>query len=121
MSQRNSKLIIPDAEFIGRFPVRSEIEILPEDKSSERKIGWVVSEIIGMSVVNPRAVQRLTVQIRRTYDEWANEMISTPNEADVRRMIVREAISHDFDGLRPVLENLYPEYLPIYEAARIMK
>jgi hypothetical protein len=38
------------------FPVRQDIEVLPADEPRQLKLGWVVSEIVGMCVVNPRGV-----------------------------------------------------------------
>lgn len=45
-----------DPEFVGVFPVRQDIEVLPADEPKQLKLGWVVNEIIGMAVVNPRGV-----------------------------------------------------------------
>ena len=45
-----------DPEFVGVMPVRQDIEVLPADEPKQLKLGWVVSEIIGIGIVNPRAV-----------------------------------------------------------------
>lgn len=45
-----------DPDFVGVFPVRQDIEVLPADEPKQLKLGWVVNEIIGMAVVNPRGV-----------------------------------------------------------------
>jgi len=45
-----------DPEFVGVMPVRQDIEVLPADEPRELKLGWVVSEIIGIAIINPRAV-----------------------------------------------------------------
>ncbi len=45
-----------DPEFVGVMPVRQDIEILPADEPRQLKLGWVVSEIIGIGIVNPRGV-----------------------------------------------------------------
>ncbi len=47
---------VADPEFVGVFPVRQDIEVLPADEPKQLKLGWVVNEIIGMAVVNPRGV-----------------------------------------------------------------
>jgi len=47
---------IAEPEFVGVFPVRQDIEVLPADEPRQLKLGWVVSEIVGMCVVNPRGV-----------------------------------------------------------------
>lgn len=43
-----------DPEFVGVMPVRQDIEVLPADEPKQLKLGWVVSEIIGIGIVNPR-------------------------------------------------------------------
>jgi len=43
-----------DPEFVGVMPVRQDIEVLPADEPRQLKLGWVVSEIIGIGIVNPR-------------------------------------------------------------------
>lgn len=45
-----------DPEFVGVMPVRQDIEVLPADEPKQLKLGWVVNEIIGIAVVNPRGV-----------------------------------------------------------------
>jgi len=47
-----------DPEFVGVMPVRQDIEVLPADEPKQLKLGWVVSEIIGLGIVNPRGVAR---------------------------------------------------------------
>lgn len=43
-----------DPEFVGVFPVRQDIEVLPADEPKQLKLGWVVNEIVGIGIVNPR-------------------------------------------------------------------
>jgi hypothetical protein len=43
-----------DPEFLGVMPVRQDIEVIPADEPKLLKLGWVVSEIIGIGIVNPR-------------------------------------------------------------------
>jgi len=45
-----------DPEFVGVLPIRQDIEVMPADEPKQMKLGWVVSEIIGLAIVNPRAV-----------------------------------------------------------------
>jgi hypothetical protein len=45
-----------DPEFVGVMPIRQDIEVIPADEPKQLKLGWVVSEIIGIGIVNPRAV-----------------------------------------------------------------
>jgi hypothetical protein len=50
-----------DPEFVGVMPIRQDIEVLPADEPKQLKLGWVVNEIIGIAVVNPRGVSKLTI------------------------------------------------------------
>lgn len=43
-----------DPEFVGVMPIRQDIEVLPADEPKQLRLGWVVSEIIGIAIVNPR-------------------------------------------------------------------
>lgn len=47
---------VADPEFVGVFPVRQDIEVLPADEPKQLKLGWVVNEIVGCGVINPRGV-----------------------------------------------------------------
>lgn len=47
---------VADPEFVGVMPIRQDIEVLPADEPKQLKLGWVVNEIIGMAVINPRGV-----------------------------------------------------------------
>lgn len=43
-----------DPEFVGVMPIRQDIEVIPADEPKQLKLGWVVSEEIGLGIVNPR-------------------------------------------------------------------
>jgi hypothetical protein len=45
---------LADPEFVGVMPIRQDIEVLPADEPKQLKLGWVVSEEIGLGIVNPR-------------------------------------------------------------------
>ena len=45
---------VADPEFVGVLPIRQDIEVLPADEPKQLKLGFVVNEIIGVGVVNPR-------------------------------------------------------------------
>src|SRR3984957_10137766 len=45
---------VADPEFVGVMPIRQDIEVLPADEPRQLKLGWVVNEIIGLGIVNPR-------------------------------------------------------------------
>jgi len=50
-----------DPEFVGVMPVRQDIEVLPADEPKQLKLGFVISEIVGIGIVNPRGVAKGTV------------------------------------------------------------
>lgn len=54
-----------DPEFVGVMPIRQDIEVLPADEPKQLKLGWIVSEILGIGIVNPRgcAVGRKSVAV----------------------------------------------------------
>jgi hypothetical protein len=45
-----------DPEFVGVMPIRQDIEVIPADEPKQLKLGWVISEIIGIGLVNARGV-----------------------------------------------------------------
>ena len=47
-----------DPEFVGVMPVRQDIEVLPADEPKQLKLGFVISEIVGIGIVNPRGVAK---------------------------------------------------------------
>ena len=44
-------------KYIDSFPVRQDVEILPADEPKKLKLGWTVSEVIGLGIVNMRVVR----------------------------------------------------------------
>jgi len=51
-----------EPEFVGVFPVRQDIEVLPADEPRQLKLGWVISEIVGVAIVNTRGVASAVAQ-----------------------------------------------------------
>jgi hypothetical protein len=45
-----------DPEFVGVMPIRQDIEVLPADEPRRLMLGWIISEIIGIGIVNPRGI-----------------------------------------------------------------
>jgi hypothetical protein len=45
---------VADPEFVGVMPIRQDIEVMPADEPKQMKLGWVISEILGLAIVNPR-------------------------------------------------------------------
>jgi len=54
-------LVMAPAEFVGVMPVRQEITVIPADKPSKLRLGWVVYEEIGLSVANPKSISKISV------------------------------------------------------------
>lgn len=49
-----------EPEFVGRIPVRTELQVLSADNPTERTIGWVVQEFSGAEVTRPHSDESLT-------------------------------------------------------------
>jgi hypothetical protein len=54
-------LITAPAEFVGVMPIRQEITVIPADKPSRLRLGWVVYEELGISIVNPKGISKISV------------------------------------------------------------
>jgi len=57
----NSVLVLAPAEFVGVFPVRQEVTVIPADKPSRLRLGWVVYEDVGVCIVNPKGISKISV------------------------------------------------------------
>ncbi len=40
------------------MPIRQDIEVMPADEPKQLKLGWIVSEEIGIAIVNPRGCSK---------------------------------------------------------------
>ena len=54
---------LADPEFVGVMPVRQDIEVLPADEPKRLSLGWVVNEIIGIAIANPRGTAKANKSI----------------------------------------------------------
>lgn len=54
-------VVLGPPEVVGRLPVRTELQVLPADDSSQRRLGFEVYESIGVGVMNPRGVTSLGI------------------------------------------------------------
>lgn len=45
-----------DPEFVGVMPIVADVSVLPADEPKQVSLGWVVTEEIGIAIVNPRGV-----------------------------------------------------------------
>jgi len=54
-------LCTSDPDYVGVMPVYQDIEVIPADLPWETSFGWAFTELVGMTVFNPRGVSKLTV------------------------------------------------------------
>jgi len=53
--------LLAPAEYVGAFPIRQDITVLPADNPRELRIGWVIYEEVGIVVINSYACAKITV------------------------------------------------------------
>ena len=53
--------ILAPAEYVGAFPVRQDITVLPADDPKKLRLGWVIYEEIGIVIINDYATAKVTV------------------------------------------------------------
>lgn len=54
-------ILLAPAEYVGAFPVRQDITVLPADDPKKLRLGWVIYEEIGIVIINGYAVAKVTV------------------------------------------------------------
>lgn len=54
-------IVLAPAEYVGAFPIRQDITVLPADDPKKLRIGWVIYEEIGIVIINDYAVGKVTV------------------------------------------------------------
>jgi len=55
--------VLAPAEYVGAFPVRQDITVLPADDPKLLRLGWVVYEEVGIVIVNDYAIARVEVSV----------------------------------------------------------
>lgn len=55
--------VLAPAEYVGAFPVRQDITVLPADDPKKLRLGWVIYEEIGIVIVNDYAIARVEVTV----------------------------------------------------------
>jgi hypothetical protein len=76
-------------QMLGVLPVRVDLTVLPADDPVNRLIGWSIFEEIGMCLLNPSAVIRLTAPVEEpTMARTYNQILSGEREIadDLRAM-----------------------------------
>ena len=54
--------VLAPAPYVGAFPIRTDITVLPADDPKALRLGWVIYEEIGIVVINNYAVGKVVVQ-----------------------------------------------------------
>ena len=60
-AQTTSVLLLAPAEYVGAFPVRQDITVLPADDPKKLRLGWVIYEEVGVVIINDYATAKVTV------------------------------------------------------------
>jgi hypothetical protein len=53
--------LLAPAEYVGALPIRQDITVLPADDPKKIRIGWVIYEEIGITIINSYACAKVTV------------------------------------------------------------
>jgi len=53
--------LLAPAEYVGAFPIRQDITVLPADDPKKLRLGWVIYEEVGIVIINDYATARVTV------------------------------------------------------------
>lgn len=53
--------LLAPAEYVGAFPIRQDITVLPADDPKKLRLGWVIYEEIGIVIINDYATAKVTV------------------------------------------------------------
>jgi hypothetical protein len=53
--------LLAPAEYVGAFPIRQDITVLPADDPKKLRIGWVIYEEVGIVIINSYAVAMVQV------------------------------------------------------------
>lgn len=54
-------LLLAPADYVGAFPIRQDITVIPADDPRKLRLGWVIFEEIGIVIINNYAVARINV------------------------------------------------------------
>ena len=50
-----------EADYVGAFPLRQDISVLPADDPRGLRIGWTIYEEVGVVIINDQAIARVQV------------------------------------------------------------
>jgi hypothetical protein len=55
--------VMAPAEYVGAFPIRQDITVLPADDPKRLRLGWVIYEEIGIVIINDYSIARVEVNV----------------------------------------------------------
>jgi hypothetical protein len=87
--------------------VRKEIEVLPAE-AKELKLGWTVHEVIGVAIVNPRAVAGVKA-LPRIVLTYKNTTITIRNDSVIIDGVMEEAAMALADHILKEIKRAAPE------------
>ena len=70
MIPRGTVYCLAEPEFVGVIPIRQDINVIPADKPSKLRLGWVVYEELGVGVVNTRSLAKISVSGKSSFTPW---------------------------------------------------
>jgi len=53
---RGTTFLTPDPEFLGVMPVMYSLDVEEDKQAARFKVGWIMDELLGMAVLNPRGI-----------------------------------------------------------------
>lgn len=91
------------SEYVGAFPIRQDISVLPATPPSDLRIGWRVYEEIGVAYYNSDAVSRINISTDppETAEEAAARELTdrvTAFESRVAKLLPKPSL---YDGPEP--------------------
>lgn len=54
-------LLLAPADYVGAFPIRTDITVMPADDPVHVRLGWVIWEEVGIVVINSYAIAKVSV------------------------------------------------------------
>jgi hypothetical protein len=54
-------ILLAPAEYVGAFPIRQDITVLPADDPKKLRLGWVIYEEVGIVIINDYALAKVEV------------------------------------------------------------
>jgi hypothetical protein len=58
-----ARIRVEPSEFIGAFPVRQDITVLPADDPKKLRLGWTIYEEVGIVVINDYALSHMNSDV----------------------------------------------------------